>query len=263
MNSPQPDIDPETVAKLTSRLGQYGAKLDQSEFSWQDSVGGWRGILESIGPTLVFLVAFLAGLEVWMAAAVALGFAVVLIIIRLVRRQSLSQAIAGSLMVIIGALWAWKSGKGENFFIMGIITNAVYLGVFLVSLVVRWPLIGLVVGWFRQQGVAWRRDPQLRSDRKAYYAVTLLWIVMFALRLVVKVPLYLAGNVPVLGTLHLVMGVPLFALITYLSWLFLRRTHGDFFTRIPGESPGNSALSASSDTGSAVVRDSDTSQDIA
>lgn len=258
MTTPEPGLDPEAVAKLTNRLGQYGAKLDQSEFSWQDAVGGWRGILESIGPTLVFLVAFLVGLEVWVAAGVALGFAVALIVARLVRRQSLSQAIAGSLMVIIGAVWAWKSGKGEDFFIVGIITNVVYLVVFLVSLVVRFPILGLIVGWFRQQGLAWRRDPELRSDRKAYYAVTLLWVVMFALRLVVKVPLYLAGNVPVLGTLHLVMGVPLFALVTYLSWLFLRRSHGDFFARTPRET-GSSSGSGGSDG----IPDSATSQDLA
>lgn len=234
MTSQESAAEQDAVEKLTSKLGQYGAKLDQTEFSWQDSVGGWRGILESVGPTLVFLIAFMAGLEVWIAAVIALGIAVLLVILRLVRHQTLAQAIAGSLMLIISAVWAWKSGKGENFFMVGLITNAVYLAAFLVSFVVRWPLIGLVVGWFRGQGVAWRKESTLRSDRKAYYVVTLLWILMFALRLVVKVPLYIAGNVPVLGTLHLIMGVPLFAFVTYLSWLLLRRTHGDFFARVPG-----------------------------
>lgn len=225
--------DVESMEKLTSKLGQYGASLDQSDFSWRDSVGGWRGILESTGSTVVFLVAFMSGLKVWVSASIALGVAAVFILARLVARQRVGKAVAGFLMLVISTWWAWKSGKGENFFVIGLITNAVYLVIFLVSVLVRYPLVGLVVGWFRGQELAWRKQAELRGDRKAYYAVTLLWSLMFALRLAVKTPLYLAGNVPVLGTLHLVMGVPLFAFFAYLSWLLLRRNGGKFFARSP------------------------------
>jgi len=61
-----------------------GGRLDAEEFSLRQAVGGWRGIVESIGPTLVFVVAFVAGWDVMKAGAVSLGFAVGLIIARLI-----------------------------------------------------------------------------------------------------------------------------------------------------------------------------------
>lgn len=206
----------------------FGGRFDSEEFSWQDAVGGPRGIIESIGPTLVFVVAYVAGLDVWKSGAVALGLAVGLIIARLFSKQTITQATAGFFGVIIGVVWAMWSGKGENYFLYGLILNAAYFLALGISVVVRYPLIGLVVGWFRGQGVKWRKDPRLRRDRKAYYVVTVLWMILFAARLLVKLPLYLAGNVPILGTIHLLMGVPLFALFLYFSWLLLRRTRGSF-----------------------------------
>ena len=51
---------------------------------------------------------------------------------------------------------------------------------------------------------------------------------MFVLRDVVQVPLWLAGNVYVLGTVTLVLGIPLFALVCWASYLVIagpRREH--------------------------------------
>lgn len=217
------------LAEIGAQIGgNFGARLDSEEFSWREAVGGWRGIIESVGPTLVFVVAFVCGLDVWKSGAIALGIAVGLGIARMISHQTLTQAFAGFTGVIIGVLWAAFSGKGENYFLYGLILNAVYFVVLLVSVLTRFPLIGLAVGWFRSQGLAWRSDERLRKDRGAYYAVTFLWMGLFGARLAVKVPLYFAGNVWALGALHLLMGVPLFAIVIYLSWLLLRRTHGGF-----------------------------------
>lgn len=205
-----------------------GGKLDAEEFSLRQAVGGWRGIIESIGPTLVFVVAFVAGCEVLKAGAISLGFAVGLIIARLIGHSSIMQAFAGFWVVIIGVLWAMFSGKGENYFLLSLIINAVYAIVILVSILVRFPVIGLLVGWFRAQGLRWRTNPRLKADKQAYYAVTVIWLGVFTLRLAVKTPLYLGGNVPWLGTFQILLGLPLFAVALYLSWLLLRRTHGKF-----------------------------------
>lgn len=226
-----------------------GGRLDAEEFSLRQAVGGWRGMVESIGPTLVFVVAFVAGWDVIRAGAVSLGFAVGLIIARLIGHSSIMQAFAGFWVVIIGVLWAMFSGKGENYFLMSLIINAVYASVILVSILARFPVIGLLVGWFRAQGLSWRTDPRLKADRQAYYAVTIIWLGVFLLRLAVKTPLYLGGNVPWLGTFQILLGLPLFALALYLSWLLLRRTHGKFLdSGLPNVD--------TSDTGAADVPDS-------
>ncbi len=59
---------------------------------------------------------------------------------------------------------------------------------------------------------------------------TWLWVAMFGLRLAVQVPLYLGASVGWLGTARLVMGVPLWALTLWVTWLLVRT---------PGSSPAS------------------------
>jgi hypothetical protein len=56
---------------------------------------------------------------------------------------------------------------------------------------------------------------------------TLLWAGLFGLRLAVQVPLYLAGEpaVQALATAKLVMGIPLYGLTLWLTWLLLRSVY--------------------------------------
>ena len=66
---------------------------------------------------------------------------------------------------------------------------------------------------------AWRADPQrMRVFRRASW----LWVGMFSARLVVQLPLYLAGAVVALGIARTALGVPVFALCLWLSWLLVR-----------------------------------------
>jgi hypothetical protein len=91
--------------------------------------------------------------------------------------------------------------------------------VLLVSVLVGWPLIGVAVGFLYGEGTAWRKD---RRKFVAMQALTLLWVGLFALRLAVQVPLYYAGQVELLGTFKLIMGIPLFAPLLVLSWFIVR-----------------------------------------
>ena len=56
-----------------------------------------------------------------------------------------------------------------------------------------------------------------------YHAGTWVLTLMFALRLVVEVPLYLAGEraVSYLGAARLILGVPLYALTLWFIWLLV------------------------------------------
>lgn len=201
------------------------------EFSFADAVGGVRGAIESVVPGLVFVVVFVATSQELRPALIAsAAAALIAVVARLIQRTAVTQALSGVLGVGIGVLWAARSGRAEDYFAWGLLTNVGYLLAFVVSVLVRWPLVGVVVGLFRPDGpmssagswagaVAWRSDPLLR---RRYAWATWLWAGMFAARLVVQVPLYLAGQVAWLGTAKLVMGVPLTALVLWLSWILVR-----------------------------------------
>ncbi len=48
---------------------------------------------------------------------------------------------------------------------------------------------------------------------------TLLWIGVFGLRLGVELPLYFADLTSALGTMKLILGVPLYATALWITWL--------------------------------------------
>ncbi|WP_369794742.1 DUF3159 domain-containing protein [Cellulomonas sp. HZM] len=204
--------------------------LTADEFSASDAVGGVRGVVESVAPGLLFVVVYLVSGQRLTPALVAAGAAAVLAVAaRLVQRTPVTQAFSGLLGVGIGVVWAWRTGDASDYFAYGLWVNGIYLAGTLASVLVGWPLVGLVMGLFAKGGplgggtwssaVSWRRDP---VARRRYALATWPWVAMFALRLVVQLPLYLGGDVGWLGTAKLAMGLPLTALALWVSWRLVR-----------------------------------------
>ncbi|MBO3084205.1 DUF3159 domain-containing protein [Cellulomonas fengjieae] len=205
--------------------------LTAEQFSAADALGGVRGVIESVAPGLLFVVVYIAsGQRLTPALVAASGAAVLAVIVRLAQRTPVTQAFSGLLGVGIGVVWAWRSGDASDYFAYGLWVNVVYLVGTLASVLAGWPLVGLVMGLFRPEGplsssgswgaaIAWRSDAVLR---RRYALATWPWVAMFALRLVVQVPLYLADEVAWLGTAKLAMGLPLTALTLWLSWSLVR-----------------------------------------
>ncbi len=94
-----------------------------------------------------------------------------------------------------------------------------YGTVLLVSALVGWALIGLAAGFLMGDVRGWRQEPR---KRRAFFWLTIAWAALFFARLAVQLPLYFSGNVQALGTLKLVMGLPLFAPMVALTWLVVR-----------------------------------------
>jgi len=122
----------------------------------------------------------------------ALTVGVTIAVFRIFRKDSLQQVIAGLVGVGIAAGFSAWTGRAENFFLPGLLTNAVYGTAFLISILVRWPLFGVFLGFFTGTGTKWRGIPEYR---RAAAAATWIWVSMFFLRLTVQLPLYLAGAV--------------------------------------------------------------------
>ena len=185
-----------------------------------DSVGGPLGLLETSLPAVAFVVAYtVSGSATNVAAGVAVGIALVLTVARLVRRESPRHALSGLVGVVFAAFIATRSGRAENFFLPGLLSNAAYAAAFLVSIAVRRPLVGFIVGRLGSEAERWRDDP---VRLRAYTRATALWAALFLLRLGVQLPLYLAGAVVALGVARTAMGLPLFALGLWLTWRLVR-----------------------------------------
>jgi hypothetical protein len=123
--------------------------------------------------------------------------------------------------VAVAGYVASRTGRAEDFFLPGLLLNAAYAGAFVISIAVRWPLLGVIVAGASGRDMAWRADP---VRRRAYARASWIWVGLFGLRIAVQLPLYLAGALVALGTARVAMGVPLFAVVAWLSWLLLRRT---------------------------------------
>lgn len=183
------------------------------------AIGGWRGLIDSAVPTLVFLTVFVVtGNQLSRALIAALIAGGVIAAWRVVRRERLQQVAAGFVGLGIAAGFAHFTDRPENFFLPGLLINAAYGSVFLISIVVRWPLLGVALGYLTGDGTAWRQDRQLR---RLYTAATWLWVGLFLSRLVVQVPLYFAGALGPLGTIKIIMGWPLFLAAAYFTYRLL------------------------------------------
>lgn len=177
--------------------------------SLADSVGGVRGMVETSLPAVAFVGVYaVAGSDIRLAAIVAVAVAIALALGRLIRRETPQYALSGVVGVVIAAVFATKTGKAENFYLPGLLANAAYAAAFLVSILVRWPLVGVIAAQLRAEE-GWREDPERLA---LYRRASWLWVALFATRLAVQLPLYLAGAVVALGIARTAMGVPLFAL---------------------------------------------------
>jgi hypothetical protein len=225
-----------------------------------EQLGGWRGMVDATLPTIAFVVAnSLGGLVpgIW-AAGVA---AVLVFVLRLVRRESVQQAVSGLFAVAVAVAIAFYTGQARDFFVLGIVRNAAIALALFTSVALRRPLVGYAAeflapshlgalashslpGLRRRADAAlsrpetdpatgrrradprperhWRDDPHML---RAYGWLTVLWAATFALRVVVQTPLYQVNEVGWLGTASLVLGLPLTALALLITLWVVSRLH--------------------------------------
>ena len=218
----------EALAQAARRAGiDPKGEQDAGRMVWA-SIGGVRGILEAVVPSLVFVVAYTLSYSpstgeanLPLSLALSVGLAAIFTLARLIARSAPSSAIAGLVGTLVAAALALFTGRGEDNFVLGFFTNGAYGSAFLISVMVGWPLIGLIAGFLTNVGTTWRQD---RRQRRISAWLSLMWAGLFFLRLAVQLPLYFASNadasnVIALGYAKLAMGIPLFApalVVTYL-----------------------------------------------
>jgi hypothetical protein len=184
-------------------------------------MGGTRGIVETSLPGVAFVVTYtLSGSETNLSAIVAVAVAVLLAVVRLARGETPRHALTGLVGVGVAAFIATRTGRAEDFYLPGLLLNTAYASAFLISLAFRRPLVGEIVTRIDGEGERYREDP---VRFKVFTRATWLWAGLFLTRLLVQLPLYLAGSVVALGVARTAMGVPLFGLGLWLTYRLVRR----------------------------------------
>jgi hypothetical protein len=167
-------------------------------------------------PVLVFIVANAIGGLGWGIGA-AIAAAVVIAILRITRKRPITQAVAGFFGVGIAAFIAYKTDSAKGYFLLGIWSYLLYGGVLLLSILIRWPLIGVIWEGINGKGTSWRSNKKLV---RRYDWATLVWVLVFASRYLVQNYLYDTDQVGWLAAVRLLMGYPVWILAIAISvWI--------------------------------------------
>jgi len=179
-------------------------------------MGGVSGLIYSSLPVVTFVaVSSLSGLLP--AIGSALGVALLVLLWRLIRRESTQPALSGFIGVAICALIAYIVGASKGYFLLGIWMSLLWAVVFAASVLIRRPAVGYVWSWASGRDRGWRDVP------RAVYAfdiASLCWTLVFGARFVVQRLLYDADQTGWLGVTRIAMGWPLTvlaALATYAA----------------------------------------------
>lgn len=200
------------------------------------ALGGRRGMVEAALPTITFTFSYISTKDVRLAIGLSVAVAVVLLVVRLVQRSTVQYVVNALFGIGVGVFFVWLGGRNGGsedqqalaYFLPGLIYNAAYAVVMVLSILVRWPVVGLMVGAVAEDPVEWRRDPQIV---KLTSRLTWMLVVPCALRVAVQVPIYLGGRaaddagpyVTALGISKVAMGWPLqLTALAAMVWLLTR-----------------------------------------
>jgi len=202
-----------------------------------DALGGVRGMLEAAVPTIAFTGVYLTQHDLKLAIYVSISCAGVLLAVRMAQRSSVQFVLNALFGIGIGALFAWRAARGGGdqgdqalaYFLPGLLYNLGYAAVMILTIAIRWPLVGFIVGSVAGDPTAWHTD---RNVVRLCSRLTWLLALPCLARVVVQGPIYLAGRngwwskdsaVAALGVAKLVMGWPLqVAALAVMVWLLSR-----------------------------------------
>ena len=184
------------------------------------TLGGVRGMVEATLPFIGFTVAWVTSLALYLSLGVALGTALVLALVRLLQRSSLKFVAQAVVPTAIAAIIATRTGRAEDVFLPGILYNGALAVVSLLTVAVRRPLVGFIVGAALEDPTGWIRD---RGLVRMSTRLTLVLAVPYVLRFVVQLPLFLAGQIVWLAVAKVVLGWPLLLAALFVIGLLLSR----------------------------------------
>lgn len=196
-----------------------------------DQMGGVSGLIYSSLPVVAFVpVSSAFGLVP--AIVSALGIAALILVWRLVRKESVQPAVSGFIGVGFCALIAYLVGEAKGYFLYGIWMSLLWAVVFAVSVLIRRPVAGYLWSWVGGKGQDWR---SVRGAVRAFDLATLTWVLVFASRFVVQNHLYDADQTGWLGFARIAMGWPLTAIAALVTYFAIKAAQRAIEAAVPAE----------------------------
>lgn len=169
-------------------------------------LGGPRGAVEVALPIALFTLLYVLVDELRVAVVAGVASSVLLLLVRLVQRSSTRFVRNGLVGIGAAAGLALATGRAEDAFLPGIVQAAGWAVVLVGSIAVRRPLVGYLIGAVLGDTTAWRSVPAIV---RLANRLTVVMLVPMLVRVLVQLPLYLAGEVAWLGASRIALGWPL------------------------------------------------------
>ncbi|HEY6811490.1 MAG TPA: DUF3159 domain-containing protein [Propionibacteriaceae bacterium] len=226
---------PVDVSSAAADTPQFRYVEEFVRYQLSQSLGGARGMIESALPFIAFTIAWVITRQLYPAIAAAVITALLLAVTRLIQRQSIKYVVQAVIPTAIAVLIATRTGRAQDVFLPGILYNGVLAVLSIVTVAIRKPLVGFIIGAAVGDPTGWTRD---RGLVKMTSKLTLVLAVPYVARFVVQLPLFLAGQVVLLAIAKVILGWPM--LIAALAVIGLMLSKG----QTPME---NSSLASSRD----------------
>ncbi|MDR2255495.1 MAG: DUF3159 domain-containing protein [Arthrobacter sp.] len=226
--SPAPERDPHAGNEPDHAASGAEATPPERE-SLTQLLGGGKAALEASVPPIAFVLGWmLSNHSLWWACGAAVAGAVIVAIIGFARGDKPRAVVMGLLLVVVSALIAGRTGNAADFFLLRLLSNAASALAWAAANVIRWPLLGVVLGTIIGTKTTWRKDPVLL---RAYTRASWVWVGQYVVRIVVFGALYLAGATTALGIAQAALTYPLILVCLAVSGWVL-------FKNIPAGHPG-------------------------
>jgi len=187
-------------------------KLSQEIFEELKSVLSGKS-LDAIIPPFVYLI--VNGQFGLLAAVISAGTAALAFgLFRLTQKQSWGYALGGLVSILLAGTLALIADNATNYFLPGIISNALILLIAVITLVIDKPMAAYVSHLTRGWKLQWF---WLKEIKPAYREVTWMWTAFFLMRTVIQVTLYNASAVSTLVWANTLMGMPVKNVILVIS----------------------------------------------
>ncbi len=217
------------MAEITPTAAQSAATVDAPttvealvRAQLSKALGGKRGMAEGAIPTLGFTVMWISTHNLQLSLIISGALAATALVVRVVQRSSVQFVVNAMIGISIAAIFALRSGKAEDAFLPGLIYNAAYAALLTGSVLVRWPLMGFMIGSVTGRPTEWHADRYLVG---LCSRLTLVLAAPCILRVLVQYPLYEAGQAAWLGIAKIALGWPLqIAALAVMVWMLSRNS---------------------------------------
>ncbi|MFI6645183.1 DUF3159 domain-containing protein [Streptomyces sp. NPDC050504] len=206
-----------------------------------EAFGGVRGMVETVLPGLLFVMIYTINKDLHSSALAALGLSLVLVVVRLVRKDTAKHAFSGVFGVAVGVAFSMLTGNAKDFYLPGMLYGVGLGFAYIVSTLVGYPLVGLILGPVFKENLSWRtRNP----GRKAAYAKSSwAWGLIFLAKYAILFPIYWWGDTSQLGWVLIALKLPPMLLAIYFTWVFLSKAPPpiDVFAEMEAEEAAEAA----------------------